>query len=86
MFEILSICCFREVTPYIEEVRRDGWGWDHVICLDVIVQIVKLSLELLSYDPNYNYESDDEDEGMDTDELEQDELYGFIVHVNYFLI
>ena len=40
-------------------------------------QIVKLSLELLSYDPNYNYESDDEDEGMDTDELEQDELYGF---------
>lgn len=41
------------------------------------MQIVKLSLELLSYDPNYNYESDDEDEGMDTDELEQDELYGF---------
>lgn len=55
VFEILAICCFREVTPYIEE-------------------IVKLSLELLSYDPNYNYESDDEDEGMDTDELEQDEL------------
>ena len=43
------------------------------------MQIVKLSLELLSYDPNYNYESDDEDEGMDTDELEQDELYGFSV-------
>ena len=40
---------------------------------------MKLSLELLSYDPNYNYESDDEDEGMDTDELEQDELYGFSV-------
>lgn len=40
---------------------------------------MKLSLELLSYDPNYNYESDDEDEGMDTDELEQDELYGFCV-------
>ena len=40
---------------------------------------MKLSLELLSYDPNYNYESDDEDEGMDTDELEQDELYGFTV-------
>ena len=45
----------------------------------LILQIVKLSLELLSYDPNYNYESDDEDEGMDTDELEQDELYGFCV-------
>ncbi|XP_065897890.1 cullin-associated NEDD8-dissociated protein 1-like [Dysidea avara] len=55
VFEILAICCFREVTPYIPE-------------------IVKLSLELLSYDPNYNYESDDDDEGMDTDELEQDEL------------
>ena len=41
---------------------------------------MKLSLELLSYDPNYNYESDDEDEGMDTDELEQDELYGFTLN------
>ena len=57
-----------------------------MIQLHVIVQIVKLSLELLSYDPNYNYESDDEDEGMDTDELEQDELYGFIVHVNCYIV
>ena len=45
---------------------------------------MKLSLELLSYDPNYNYESDDEDEGMDTDELEQDELYGFIVITRHY--
>ena len=36
---------------------------------------------VVTYDPNYNYESDDEDEGMDTDELEQDELYGFGVAV-----
>ena len=47
---------------------------------------MKLSLELLSYDPNYNYESDDDDEGMDTDELEQDELYGFNVDLLLFVV
>ena len=55
---------------------------------DAYPQIIKLSLELLSYDPNYNYESDDDDEGMDTDELEQDELYGFVlvgVHLTWSL-
>ena len=62
-----------------------GGAGDHVTWLHIIVQIVKLSLELLSYDPNYNYESDDDDEGMDTDELEQDELYGFIVKVKVCL-
>lgn len=31
MFEILAICCFREVTPYIGEVRMGGAG-DHVMC------------------------------------------------------
>ena len=62
-----------------------GGAGDHVTWLYIIVQIVKLSLELLSYDPNYNYESDDDDEGMDTDELEQDELYGFIVKVKVCL-
>lgn len=44
------------------------------ICQNFMFQIVKICLEYLCYDPNYNYDDDDEaDDSMDTERLDDDD-------------
>lgn len=40
-------------------------------------QIVKICLNYLCYDPNYNYDDDDGDDSMDTERIDDDEGYDF---------
>lgn len=34
-----------------------------------LIQIITVSLRLLSHDPNYNYDSEEEEDAMETDDL-----------------
>ena len=50
----------------------------------LMIQIVEVSLKMLSHDPNYNYDSDDEeavaDDDMDAEDYE--ELVRNFIHSN----
>lgn len=69
-FEALALRCFREITPYIREVRF--WYGISMSGSNLVLfwQIVDVCLHMLSHDPNYNYDSDEEvggDEAMEDD-------------------
>ena len=39
----------------------------------IMYQIIELCLQYICYDPNYNYESDEEDDAMDADADDEEE-------------
>ena len=44
------------------------------LSLSFILQVIKVCLQLLGHDPNYNYDSDDnndDEEAMETDEFDE---------------
>lgn len=90
-FEALALRCFREITPYIAEVwkLKPPPGNDSLIGSFFFAQIVDVCLQMLSHDPNYNYDSDedrDEDEAME-DDMEADEFdEKYVGHFNFSML
>ena len=70
--------CFREISPHLNDVCIHLLTLCNVIIiiisLSLSLQVIKVCLQLLGHDPNYNYDSgddNDDEEAMETDEFDE---------------